>query len=47
MKQKTSQFIQEKAYTDATVAYSSVVTAWVWTELVQTHQQGGQTRRDQ
>jgi hypothetical protein len=46
MKKKTSQFIQKKAYTHAIVAYSSVVTAWVWTELVQTLQQGGQTRRD-
>jgi hypothetical protein len=45
MKSKTSQFIQ-MAYTYPTIAYSLVATAWVWTKIVQTLQQGGQTRRD-
>jgi hypothetical protein len=45
MKKKMSQSIQ-KAYTHTTVAYSVVVTAWVWAKIVQTLQQGGQTRRD-
>jgi hypothetical protein len=45
MKQKISQSIQ-KAYTYQTIAYSMVATAWVWAKIVQTLQQGGQTRRD-
>jgi hypothetical protein len=35
-----------QAYTYPTIAYSLVATAWVWITIVQTLQQGGQTRRD-